>query len=46
MNLPRGSLPIAERLADQVLSLPISPHIGAAEVEQVITGIRTAQVAA
>jgi dTDP-4-amino-4,6-dideoxygalactose transaminase len=45
MNLPRGSLPIAERLADQVLSLPISPHIGVDEVEQVIAAIRSAQAA-
>lgn len=28
LGLPRGSLPVAESLASQVLSLPISPHLG------------------
>jgi len=46
MNLARGRLPIAERLADEVLSLPISPHISADEVEQVITAVRAAQITA
>lgn len=43
MNLARGSLPIAERLADHVLSLPISPHIGADEVKRVVAAVRSAQ---
>lgn len=46
MNLARGSLPIAERLADKVLSLPISPHISTDDVEQVIAAIRPAQATA
>lgn len=32
----RGKYPIAERMADQVLSLPIGPHISTAQVEEVI----------
>jgi dTDP-4-amino-4,6-dideoxygalactose transaminase len=36
LNVPRGSLPIAERLADTVLSLPIGPHMSDEEVEQVV----------
>ncbi len=36
----RGSFPIAERLAGEVLSLPIGPHHTAAQVEEVAAGIR------
>jgi dTDP-4-amino-4,6-dideoxygalactose transaminase len=32
----RGSYPIAEQLADEVLSLPIGPHISIAQREQVV----------
>ena len=46
MNLARGSLPIAEGLADEVLSLPISPHLGTDEVERVIAAVRSAQAPA
>lgn len=35
-NIPRLSLPITERLADEELSLPIGPAITKQEVEQVI----------
>ena len=35
MNLKRGAFPIAERLADQVLSLPIGPHMSPAQIEAV-----------
>lgn len=31
-----GSLPIAERLADQVLSLPMGPHLQADQVDEVV----------
>ncbi len=30
LNLPRGSFPLAERLADEVLSLPMGPHLDVA----------------
>lgn len=33
---PFGALPIAERLADEVLSLPISPHHSAEQIQTVI----------
>ncbi|CAA9498830.1 MAG: Aminotransferase [uncultured Sphingomonas sp.] len=39
MNLARGSLPIAERLADTVLSLPVGPHMSDGEVEQVVQAV-------
>lgn len=35
LGLPRGSFPIAERLADSVLSLPIGPHLSDAELAHV-----------
>ena len=34
------ALPIAERLADNVLSLPMAPYLSAADVEQVAAAIR------
>lgn len=42
MGLGAGSLPIAERLAGEVLSLPIGPHLGEAQVEAVIAAVRAA----
>ena len=36
MKLSRGSFPIAEELADTVLSLPIGPHLEKAQAEQVV----------
>ena len=36
----RGDYPLAERLADTVLSLPIGPHLTAAEVETVAQAVR------
>jgi dTDP-4-amino-4,6-dideoxygalactose transaminase len=41
-GLARGSLPVAEALADTVLSLPIGPHLSAEQVSQVITAVRHA----
>jgi len=35
-----GALPVSERLADQVLSLPLSPHHTADQVDEVINRIR------
>ena len=37
---PRGSFPIAERMADRVLSLPMGPHLSSDEAEQVVTAVR------
>ena len=36
----RGDFPIAERLADEVLSLPIGPHLSAEQVDFVCEAIR------
>ncbi len=37
----RGDFPLAERLADEVLSLPIGPHITAGQVDYVCDCVRT-----
>lgn len=39
LGLARGSLPVSERLADEVLSLPIGPHMTIEQVETVIAAI-------
>jgi dTDP-4-amino-4,6-dideoxygalactose transaminase len=39
MGLPEGSLPIAERLARTVLSLPIGPHLSGDQAAQVIEAV-------
>ena len=39
----RGDLPIAERLADTVLSLPMGPHLNANGVRPVIDAIAAAE---
>lgn len=41
-RLAEGSLPIAERLADQVLSLPVGPQLGTADAEQVCRAVSDA----
>lgn len=38
----QGAFPLAERMADAVLSLPMGPHLDAAQVEQVIQGVKRA----
>lgn len=40
LGMTRGTLPIAERLADTVLSLPIGPHLSDGAVDQVIEAVR------
>ncbi len=42
LDLGAGSFPIAERLADEVLSLPIGPHLSDAQVQAVIDRVRKA----
>ncbi|URD61578.1 DegT/DnrJ/EryC1/StrS family aminotransferase [Sphingomonas sp. KRR8] len=37
-----GSFPVAEQLAERVLSLPIGPHMTDAQVEHVITAVKAA----
>ncbi|MFD9905949.1 DegT/DnrJ/EryC1/StrS family aminotransferase [Streptomyces sp. NPDC059063] len=39
---PRAGLPRAERLAEEVLSLPIGPHLSDAAVELVVDAVRAA----
>lgn len=40
VRVPAAGLPVTERLAGRILSLPIYPELGAAEVETVIATIR------
>ncbi|MGC4807708.1 DegT/DnrJ/EryC1/StrS family aminotransferase [Micromonospora sp. DT233] len=42
---PAGALPRATRLADEVLSLPVGPHLSDAAVETVIGEVRAAALA-
>jgi dTDP-4-amino-4,6-dideoxygalactose transaminase len=42
LNIRKGSLPISERYADEVLSLPIGPHLAIENVEKVIECIKRA----
>jgi dTDP-4-amino-4,6-dideoxygalactose transaminase len=42
LGLPRGSFPLAETLAETVLSLPIGPHISLASVDRVADAVRRA----
>jgi dTDP-4-amino-4,6-dideoxygalactose transaminase len=40
LGLPRGSFPVAERLADECLSLPIFPGITEAQLDHVVETVR------
>lgn len=42
LGLNRGAFPVAERLADNVLSLPLGPHLSQSEAETVVRGVRHA----
>jgi dTDP-4-amino-4,6-dideoxygalactose transaminase len=42
LGLPKGSFPLAENLADSVLSLPAGPHVTAEQVDEVATAVRRA----
>ncbi len=39
MGLPEGAFPVAERMAQDVLSIPISPHISDDDVDRVIAAV-------
>lgn len=39
LRLSQGSLPLAEKLASEVLSLPIGPHLSIAEAHEVVRAI-------
>ncbi len=40
LELARGGLPIAERIADSVLSLPMGPHLTLDQAAQIVAAIR------
>ncbi|TMJ22485.1 MAG: erythromycin biosynthesis sensory transduction protein eryC1, partial [Alphaproteobacteria bacterium] len=42
LGLPRGSFPLAEALAETVLSLPIGPHMSLASVDAIADAVRRA----
>lgn len=42
LGLPAGSFPVAERLANEVLSLPLGAHMNDEQVEQVIAAVLAA----
>jgi dTDP-4-amino-4,6-dideoxygalactose transaminase len=39
LRIDPGSLPVCERLADEVLSIPMSPHLTESEVDCVVNAI-------
>jgi len=43
LDLPEGSLPIAERLARRVLSLPMGPHLSATHADHVVEAVCTSK---
>lgn len=40
MGLKKGSFPVAEMLADKILSLPIFPEITNEQIDSVVDGIK------
>jgi dTDP-4-amino-4,6-dideoxygalactose transaminase len=42
LALPKGSFPIAEAMADSLLSLPMGPHLGREEQERVVAAVQMA----
>ena len=46
LHIAPGSLPIAERLQDEVLSLPMGPHLQLDDVRRVIDALRRSVAAA
>lgn len=45
LKLARGTYPVAENLADTVLSLPMGPHVDSAQSDAVIAAVRSAAAA-
>lgn len=45
LGFKRGALPISEQLADEVLSLPMGPHLSEADVAEVIGALRNLSTA-
>ena len=45
LELPKGSFPIAERLAERVLSLPIGPHLSREQAQEVASALSSAAAA-
>ncbi|MEF7616121.1 DegT/DnrJ/EryC1/StrS family aminotransferase [Aquincola sp. MAHUQ-54] len=43
LGIPRGSLPVAEQLQDEVLSLPMGPHLTVDDIGRVCQAIHTAR---
>lgn len=43
IRIEQGRLPVCERLADEVLSIPMSPQLVESEVERVVNAIMTAE---
>ncbi len=39
LGLPRGACPVAERAADEILSLPLHPHLDAAAQDHVVAAL-------
>jgi dTDP-4-amino-4,6-dideoxygalactose transaminase len=42
--LPRGGLPVTERLCRKILSLPMYPELSDTDVDRVIASIRSAKL--
>jgi dTDP-4-amino-4,6-dideoxygalactose transaminase len=40
LGLPKGAFPLAEALADTVLSLPIGPHVSPESIDEIATAVR------
>jgi dTDP-4-amino-4,6-dideoxygalactose transaminase len=40
LEIRKGSFPIADRLANEVLSLPLGPHLSEDHIDAVVTGVR------
>ena len=45
LGLPKGSFPLAETLAETVLSLPMGPHMKVEAVDEVARAVRSALAA-
>ena len=40
LNLPRGSFPVAEQIADEELSLPMFPELTIDQIQYVVNALR------